>query len=165
MLVAAMNPSPTCREQGMSSGSTVLSQKYRDRISGPLLDRIDIQIEVPALKKSDYAETKSAESSTTIRERVILSRERQRDRFQGIRDVSCNAQMGPHEIRKHCQLGDLTRKLMEHSLDELKLSARGFDRVLKVARTIADLADQSTIQEEHLFEAIQYRSLERNYWR
>lgn len=163
MLVAAMNPSPTSRGSGGSSG--VLSQKYRDRISGPLLDRIDIQIEVPALKKEDYFDRPLAERSEKIRERVMASRERQQKRFRGMEQIRSNAQMGAAEVRQYCVLGEMTRRMMENSLENLKLSARGFDRVLKVARTIADLADRPVIQEEDLFEAIQFRSLERNYWR
>ncbi len=165
MLVAAMNPSPTSR-QGEGVGSRgMLSQKYRDRISGPLLDRIDVQIEVPALKKEDYFDRPMGESSSAIRERVTACRERQRRRFRDKSHMNCNSQMGAAEIRVHCALGEMTRKMMEHSLENLKLSARGFDRVLKVARTIADLADRPTLLEEDLFEAIQFRSLERNYWR
>ena len=165
MLVAAMNPSPTSR-QGEKNGSTgVLSQKYRDRISGPLLDRIDVQIEVPALKKEDFFDRPLGENSESIRNRVSACRDRQRKRFQESPHIRCNSQMGSAELRKHCALGEMTRKLMEQSLDSLHLSARGFDRVLKVARTIADLADRPTLIEEDLFEAVQFRSLERNYWR
>jgi magnesium chelatase family protein len=164
MLVAAMNPSPTSRP-GEGGGGGMLSQKYRDRISGPLLDRIDVQIEVPALKKEDYFDRPIGESSTAIRERVSACRERQRRRFKEKPHIRCNSQMGAAEIRVHCALGEMTRKMMEQSLESLRLSARGFDRVLKVARTIADLADRPTLEEEDIFEAIQFRSLERNYWR
>lgn len=163
MLVAAMNPSPSCRNGEKSTGG--IAQRYRDKISGPLLDRIDIQIEVPALKKEDYFDRPLGESSESIRERVIDCHQRQKHRFKDHQRIHSNAQMGSAEIRKYCVLGELTRKMMEHSLETLKLSARGFDRVLKVARTIADLSDRPTIAEEDIYEAVQFRSLERNYWR
>ncbi len=165
MLVAAMNPSPTSRQGEGGNSPGVLSQKYRDRISGPLLDRIDVQIEVPALKKEDFFDRPLGESSGSIRDRVSACRERQSKRFKETPAIRCNSQMGATEIRKYCALGEMTQKMMEQSLESLRLSARGFDRVLKVARTIADLADRPTLIEEDLFEAIQFRSLERNYWR
>ncbi len=165
MLVAAMNPSPTSRQGEGGGPPGVLSQKYRDRISGPLLDRIDVQIEVPALKKEDFFDRPSGETSESIRNRVSACRARQRKRFQHSPHIRCNSQMGSAEIRKYCTLGEMTQKMMEQSLESLRLSARGFDRILKVARTIADLADRPTLLEEDLFEAVQFRSLERNYWR
>ncbi len=166
MLVAAMNPCP-CGYFGSNvkrcNCNSIQIQRYINRISGPLLDRIDIHIEVPALKINEYSEATSSESSLTIRERVHKARSAQLERFMSER-IFCNAQMGSAAIKKHCELDEGCRKVLEKSIQRLRLSARAYDRILKVSRTIADLAGKERISSEHIYEAIQYRSLDRSYW-
>lgn len=166
MLVAAMNPCP-CGYFGSNAKqcncNSIQIKRYINRISGPLLDRIDIHIEVPALKINEYSETTRSESSLTIRERVHTARSAQFKRLMSER-IFCNAQMNPSAIKKHCQLDQGCRKVVEKSIQRLGLSARAYDRILKVARTIADLASEECIRSEHIYEAIQYRSLDRSYW-
>lgn len=162
-LVAAMNPCPCgyladARHTCMCSPAAI--RRYRARVSGPLLDRIDIHIEVPTLAYDDLASKKDGENSAHIRQRVNGARQRQLDRFAG--ELFCNAQMGARHTRRHCSLDDAGQSLLEKAMARLGLSARAYDRILKVARTIADLADDSTIQPQHLAEAIQYRALDRN---
>jgi len=158
-LVAAMNPCP-CGYYGDSvkqctcSAGTVT--KYQKRISGPLLDRIDIHIEVPRVEYEKLSDQRLGESSETIRCRVESARQRQRVRFAGT-DISCNADMRPAEVRKFCPLDDVSRSLMKSAMSQLQLSARAYHRVLKLARTIADLAGAEDIAPAHLAEAIQYR--------
>jgi len=135
-------------------------QRYRTRISGPLLDRIDIQIEVPAVKFRELASPGPGESSADIRARVELARNRQLERFQG-RSVYSNAQMSSRDLRLHCQLDRAGERLLEQAMQRLGLSARAYARILKVARTIADLDAQERIAASHVAEAIQYRSLDR----
>ena len=135
-------------------------QRYLARISGPLLDRIDIHIDVPPLRQRELSGEESGESSTTIRERVRRARQSQQERFRRSK-VYCNAHMSPRQIRKHCQVGGEARSLLETAMERLGLSARAYDRILKVARTIADLEMAEGIQPEHIAEAIQYRSLDR----
>jgi magnesium chelatase family protein len=135
-------------------------QRYRARISGPLLDRIDIHIEVPAVRYRDLADRAEAESSLTISQRVERSRDIQIDRFKGTR-IHCNAQMNARHLRKQCELDAAGNRMLELVTDRLGLSARSFTRILKVARTIADLEGSGNILEQHLSEAIQYRSLDR----
>jgi len=134
--------------------------RYRSRISGPLLDRIDIHIEVPAVKYRELADRGESESSAEIAARVARSREVQKERFQGSR-VRCNAQMSARMIRKFCEPDPAGSRMLEVVTDRLGLSARSYTRILKVARTIADLAGSETIAEQHISEAIQYRSLDR----
>ena len=134
--------------------------RYRARLSGPLLDRIDIQIEVPAVKYRELTDRQEGESSVAIAARVERSRAIQRERFAGTR-VHCNAQMTPRLIRKHCELDPAGNRMLELVTDRLGLSARSYTRILKVARTIADLEGAESIREPHLAEAIQYRSLDR----
>lgn len=135
--------------------------RYRSRVSGPLLDRIDIQIEAPAVSVSDLRDDRPSESSAEIRARATFAREIQRARFTGTR-ISCNARMNQAMIKRHCKLDTKLGDLLQAAMEKLKLSARAYDRILKVSRTIADLAKSEAIQAPHLLEAIQYRSLDRN---
>jgi magnesium chelatase family protein len=164
MLVAAMNPCP-CGYLGDSKRECRCSptqiQRYRARISGPLLDRIDIHIEAPALSIDELRNEKPGESSDTIRQRVEVARAKQRERF-GNSAVHANAQMGQKQIKTHCAIDREMGNLLQQAMEQLSLSARAYDRILKVARTIADLAGADTIAAPHLLEAIQYRSLDRN---
>lgn len=165
-LVAAMNPCP-CGYLGDSKRECVCSPakvlKYRSKIGGPLMDRIDIQIEVPRLSKEELTQALPGESSREIKKRVVKARKRQEERFEGTK-VSCNAQMGMREIKKFCTLSSSAEKLLERAIEELSFSARAYSKVLKVARTIADLSDSQFIEVEHLAEAVQYRSLERSFY-
>jgi magnesium chelatase family protein len=135
-------------------------QHYRSRISGPLLDRIDIHIEVPAVKYRDLADRSDSEGSDVIGARVARSREVQKERFAGTK-VRCNAQMSARMIRKFCETDAAGNRMLELVTDRLGLSARSYTRILKVARTIADLAGSEEIRDVHISEAIQYRSLDR----
>jgi magnesium chelatase family protein len=162
MLVAAMNPTP-CGYAGPRCRCSALQvQRYRARISGPLLDRIDIHIEAPELTIEELRTAQPGESSAVIRQRVIAARERQQQRFAntGI-SQRCNARMTPKLIRQHCQLDAAQGLLLQRAMEKLNLSARAYDRILKVARTIADLDASEQIQNKHLTEAIQYRNLDR----
>ncbi len=164
MLVSAMNPCP-CGYLGDPRHECRCSvpqiQRYRSRISGPLLDRIDLHIEVPALTIEELRSGEPGESSTSIRERVSVARNLQVARFAGT-DATCNARMQHRQIRSHCAIGREQGDLLQQAMEELSLSARAYDRILKVSRTIADLASQEEIGTNHLLEAIQYRSLDRN---
>ncbi len=163
MLVTALNPCP-CGYSGDPGHSCSCSpreiHRYRSRISGPLMDRIDLHIEVPAVKYRDLADRADGESSASIAGRVETSRALQRERFKGTK-VHCNAQMTPRLIRRHCELDASGNRLLEMVTDRLGLSARSYNRILKVSRTIADLEGSESIREQHLSEAIQYRSLDR----
>src|SRR6266540_317264 len=139
-------------------------QNYLNRISGPLLDRIDIHVEVPAVKFREITAERTGETSAQIRERVVTARRRQQERFAGKRNVTCNARMGTRELKGFCALDEPTLELLKMAMTELKLSARAYDWILKVARTIADLAGSEKISSEHISEAIQYRSLDRQLW-
>ena len=139
-------------------------EDYRNRISGPLLDRIDIHVEVPAVEISDLGRNAPAESSANIRERVISARAIQSDRFKGAKNCT-NAEMGHSQIKVHCKLDSAGRELLRMAMTELQLSARAYDRILKVARTIADLACAASVRPEHVAEAIQYRTLDRQLWK
>ena len=161
-LVAAMNPCPCgylADARHTCTCSPAAIRRYRARVSGPLLDRIDIHIEVPALAYDDLANKQGGESSAQILQRVNAARQRQLDRFAG--ELFCNAHMSTRHIRRHCALDDAGQALLEKAMARLGLSARAYDRILKVARTIADLAD-APIQSQHLAEAIQYRALDRS---
>jgi magnesium chelatase family protein len=168
MLVAAMNPTPTGgfgdAQRGKCTPAQV--QRYLNKISGPLLDRIDLHIEVPALKHETLLQGHaSAEPSAAIRARVVAARETQRQRFAaGKRKIGCNAQMGSRELKQHCALEEGPRELLRMALDDLKLSARAYDRILKVARTVADLNGVAQIGEAEIAEAVQFRSLDRQIW-
>ncbi len=167
MLAAAMNPCPCgyyTDPANECTCSTVQIQRYMARISGPLLDRIDIHIEVPAVKYKELASKQLGEASVSIRERVIGARRRQTIRFSGRKSMYCNADMGSKEIREFCRVDTAGEELLKMAITKLGLSARAYDRILKVARTIADIADVPDIRPEHISEAIQYRSLDRNLW-
>ncbi len=140
-----------------------LIQRYVSKISGPLLDRIDIHIDMPAVKYRELRDDAGGESSEQIRERVMAARRRQLARYQGEK-IYCNAQMSPRQIRKYCDISPDCERLLENAMTRLGLSARAHDRILKVARTIADLEGAESISTTHTSEAIQYRSLDRSYW-
>jgi len=167
MLAAAMNPCP-CGFFGDATRDCHCSppqiQRYVSKISGPLLDRIDIHIEVPAVKYKELRGEPAIESSAEVRERVVRARQIQLDRFAGEKRIYANAQMTPKLIRKVCEISAEGEKLLENAITRLGLSARAHDRILKVSRTIADLAGSEHIQPNHLSEAVQYRSLDRTYW-
>ncbi len=167
MLVAAMNPCP-CGYFGdphhNCTCTPAMIQRYVSKISGPLLDRIDIHIEVPAIPYRELASKTSGESSRDIRERVKLARERQLHRYKDLKRIYCNAQLDSKLIRKYCTLDEVGENLLEQAIEKFGLSARAYDRILKVARTIADLAGEENIKPEHVAEAIQYRTLDRKYW-
>ena len=170
MLVAAMNPCP-CGHYGDAKRqcrcTPIQMQRYRNKISGPLLDRIDIHVEVPAMEYQELASLQKGESSAAIRERVVASRAVQRERFaksKGQHAIHCNANMRAKDVHKHCVLDDAAQGLLKAAMADLHLSARAYDRILKVARTIADLAQAADIAADHVAEAIQYRSLDRSYW-
>ena len=162
MLLASMNPCP-CGFYGDSKRecrcSPNMITKYRNRISGPLLDRIDIHIEVPAVKYKEMAGEATGETSERVRQRVAAARAVQRDRFG-----HTNARLTPKEMKQHCRLDADCQELLKMAMTELNLSARAYDRILKVSRTIADLDNASAIQSQHISEAIQYRSLDRQLW-
>jgi magnesium chelatase family protein len=167
MLVAAMNPCP-CGYFGDLKRECrcgpLQVQRYRQRISGPLLDRIDLHIEVPAVEYRDISSTRAEENSAAIRARVQEARERQQKRFSADKKTNCNARMGPRQIKQHCKLGDESQELIRVAMTELNLSARAYDRILKVSRTIADLQAVDEITPEHVSEAIQYRTFDRTLW-
>ena len=166
MLVAAMNPCP-CGFFGDPSRECRCSrqqiQNYISRISGPLLDRIDLQVEVPAVKYRDLASDFAGEPSARIRERVQRARHIQQERFTQAQ-IYCNANMESRHLREFCKVEDAAQELLRVAITQLGLSARAYDRISKVARTIADLAASTTIEAEHVSEAIQYRSLDRSFW-
>jgi len=165
MLAAAMNPCPcgySTDPNNECSCTPPQIQRYLSRISGPLLDRIDIHIEVPAVRYQDLSSKVSGESSAVVRRRVEQARRIQLERFQGRRRVYCNAHMESKEIRAFCRVDDRGQELLKMAITRLGLSARAYDRILKVARTIADLEGAERIQPEFISEAIQYRSLDRN---
>jgi magnesium chelatase family protein len=167
MLVAAMNPC-ACGYFGDPKRECRCSPKqvenYRNRISGPLLDRIDIHIEAPAVEFKELSSEESAEPSADIRERVIQARTIQRERFGGRGRCRANAGMSHGMLKTHCKLDSDGQEMLRHAMEELHLSARAYDRILKVSRTIADMAGTPSIQTAHLMEAIQYRTLDRNLW-
>ncbi len=166
MLVASMNPCP-CGFAGDPTKTCLCTpgriHRYRTRISGPLLDRIDIHLEVPAVSLSELTGDSQGESSAAIRERIAETRRRQKSRFEG-EPVFCNAQMRHRHLKRWCRLNPEGRELLKRAIQTVGFSARAYDKILKVSRTIADLADSEEIQPEHLAEAIQYRALDRTAW-
>jgi magnesium chelatase family protein len=139
-------------------------QSYLGRISGPLLDRIDLHVEVPQVKFREIASDRTGETSAAIRARVVAARQRQQARLAPRPKITCNARLGPREIREFCALDETTRQLLQNAMADYNLSARAYDRILKVARTIADLASSEAIGSDHVSEAIQLRSLDRQLW-
>lgn len=167
MLVASMNPSPSGFFNDPDSPSTSSPhemQRYLSKISGPLLDRIDIHIEVTPVPFEKLTEKRNGESSIEIRKRVTAAREIQTKRFEELDNIHYNAQMSSKQIRKYCPLDDTSLQLLKTAMERLNLSARAFDRILKVSRTIADLEGAETVVSSHIAEAIQYRSLDRDGW-
>jgi magnesium chelatase family protein len=167
MLAAALNPCP-CGYFSDPHHSCNCSpgniQRYVSKISGPLLDRIDIHIEVPAVKFTELSSDSAGEPSEVIRKRVNQARNIQLERFQEFEGVYCNAQMETKLIRKLCKIDNSSLALLKTAITKLGLSARAYDRILKVSRTIADLEGASDISSAHISEAIGYRNLDRNYW-
>ncbi|TJZ62085.1 ATP-binding protein [Sphingobacterium olei] len=167
MLIAAMNPCPcgyfNHPERECICGSAVV-QRYLSKISGPLLDRIDLHVEVTPVEFKELSNGRSAEDSGAIRQRVIGARKIQEKRFENNAHVHSNAQMSSKSVRDICLLDDTGRKLLHAAMERLNLSARAYDRILKVARTIADMESSEKIQPAHIAEAIQFRSLDRENW-
>jgi len=166
MLVAAMNPCP-CGYRGdprrQCNCTPMQIERYLSRISGPLLDRIDIHVEVPPVPFRELSDTGGGTTSAQMRDQVLAARDRQIKRFSG-EPAKANGKMAPPEIRKHCKLGRDAESLLKTAMEELGLSARAHDKILRVSRTIADLAGNEDIAAEHLSEAINYRTLDRRYW-
>jgi magnesium chelatase family protein len=164
MLVASMNPCP-CGAAGDPAKACLCSpaqiHRYRTKISGPLLDRIDLTLEVPAVGFPELSGEGTGESSAAIRARIARARARQRERFQGERGLFANAQMRHRHLKRFCRVSAEGLELLRKAMESLGLSARAYDRVLKVSRTIADLDSSDEIRPEHLAEAIQYRALDR----
>jgi len=167
MLIASMNPCPCGfynhpeRECTCPPGAV---QKYLNKISGPLLDRIDLHVEVTPVAFNELSSAKSTEPSSTIRERVIKAREIQDERYKNNPGIYANAQISSKMLKEICVIDTPSQNLLKTAMEKLNLSARAYDRILKVARTIADLAGSENIKAEHLAEAIQYRSLDREGW-
>jgi magnesium chelatase family protein len=167
MLIASMNPCPCGFHNHPEKECTCapgMVQRYLSRLSGPLLDRIDIHIEVVPVNYEKLAATTTAEPSAVVCERVVKARDIQARRFAGNDGIYCNAQMTSAMIRRHCHLDDTGGRLLRAAMEMRGLSARAYDRILKVARTIADLDASETIRPDHLSEAINYRNLDRDGW-
>jgi magnesium chelatase family protein len=167
MLVASMNPSPSGYfndPDAPVTSSPAEMQRYLGKVSGPLLDRIDIHIEVTPVPFEKLSEERKGEGSVEIRKRVTAARELQTERFKVLENVHYNAQMNTKQIRVYCKLDDASKQLLKTAMERLNLSARAYDRILKVARTIADLENTTAVSGSHISEAIQYRSLDREGW-
>ena len=167
MLVASMNPCP-CGYYNHPEKDCICPpgsvQRYLNRVSGPLLDRIDLHVEVTPVSFDEMTTIRSSETSEEIRSRVVDARQIQSERFMKSPEVHCNAMMASSMVKKICEIDSAGRNLLKTAMDKLGLSARAYDRILKVSRTIADLSGSQDIQVEHLGEAIQYRSLDRESW-
>lgn len=167
MMVASMNPCP-CGYYNHPTKPCVCSpsqvQKYLNKISGPLLDRIDIQVEITPVPFDELTKSAPSECSVTIRDRVMRARQIQQQRFANEPGIHSNAQMTPRLLQKYAQLDERGKTMLQSAMERLNLSARAYDRILKVARTIADLDGSDTIQSMHIAEAISYRSLDRENW-
>lgn len=167
-LVVALNPCP-CGYRGdparLCSCTPAQADRYWSKLSGPLLDRIDLQVEVPRLSPNELLDTAPAEPSAAIRGRVMRARTLQGDRFRGVQNVYCNAQMTNRLLMQHCQLDAESTALLRHAIDRLGLSARSHNRVLKLARTIADLEGAPSLTVAHVAEAIHFRSFDRQITR
>ncbi len=165
MLVASMNPSPSgyFPDDPNNTSSVFEMQRYMNKLSGPLLDRIDIHVEVQKVEFEQLAEKRKGEKSEDIRKRVLKAREIQNERYKDL-SISYNAQIGSRELEQFCELDDASFNLIKMAMEKLNLSARAYDRILKVARTIADLEESENILSHHISEAIQYRSLDREFW-
>ncbi len=165
MLVASMNPSPSgyFPDDPNNTSSQFEMQRYLNKLSGPLLDRIDIHIEVQKVEFDQLSDKRKGETSNEIRKRVLTAREIQEERYKDS-EMNYNAQMGPKEIEKYCELDESSQILIKTAMEKLNLSARAYDRILKVARTIADLEQTESLNSNHIAEAIQYRSLDREFW-
>jgi magnesium chelatase family protein len=167
MLVAAMNPCP-CGYFGDTKRECrcgpPLIQKYRQRISGPLLDRIDLHVEVPLVDYKALSSNEVGESSETVRARVDQARAIQTERFAKSPGIHINSAMTPRQLKAHCQLDTESSAYLEHAMSDMNFSARAHDRILKVARTLADLAGSTSIRPNDILEAIGYRALDRNLW-
>jgi magnesium chelatase family protein len=167
MLVASMNPSPSGNfydANDPNSDPEIVVKRYLQKISGPLMDRIDLHIEVPAVKFDELADVRKGESSEQVRKRVIAAREVQAVRLKEYRGIYYNAQLNPQLMEKYCIISDAGQLLLKNAMDKMGLSARSYGRILKVSRTIADLENAPNIEPHHLAEAIQYRSLDRGGW-
>ena len=167
LLLAAMNLCPCGYATDSHNECTCtpqIIQKYMNRISGPLMDRINIHIEVPAVPFTELSSKTNGEKSDVIKSRVQLARQRQLDRFEEMPTVFCNAQMESNELKNYCTLGSKQSELLKNAMENLGLSARAYDRILKVSRTIADLEGEESIRTTHISEAIHYRSLDRKLW-
>jgi magnesium chelatase family protein len=167
MLIASMNPCPCGyfnHPEKECTCSPVMVQKYLNKISGPLLDRIDLHVEVTPVPFSELSSTRTSEQSGSVRDRVIKAREIQAARYGPESGIYCNAQMSSKQLKEICVINTVGQNLLKTAMDRLNLSARAYDRILKVSRTIADLAASDDIRPEHLAEAIQYRSLDREGW-
>lgn len=164
MLVCSMNPTPDGETPDKSSSTPQQIKRYLSKISSPLLDRIDIHVDVPAVDYKELSSDRKGEDSKAVRERVITARKKQGERFKDEKGIHKNADMTSKLIRNYCKLDKASKSLLNTAMEKLGLSARAYDRILKVSRTIADLEGEKDINSMHISEAIQYRSLDRDYW-
>jgi len=160
-----MSRTPDGKMPGESHSSPREIANYLGRISGPLLDRIDLHVEVPTVKFREISSERTGETSAQIRERVVAARRIQQKRFAARPRITCNARMGTKELKAHCALDETILDLLKTAMNDMNLSARAYDRILKVARTIADLAGLDRIGPDQISEAIQFRSLDRQLWK